>query len=128
MLNETSPTVIRKILKERLPKEKLPSAIKIANKIAHNNQKQVSATKQVLTTGDLRKLISENSQIDYNDESKSYAGKNLVIDGTFCTILFNTVQEGNFLHLHIMAILDIFWVGAGLNLSLLPQFLFAVTS
>ena len=100
VLNETSPTVIRKILKERFPKGKLPSAIQIANKIAHN-QKQVSATKQVLTTGDLRKLISENSQIDYNDESKSYAGKNLVIDGTFCTILFNTVQEGNFLHLHI---------------------------
>ena len=66
VLNEASPTVIRRNLKELFPEGKLPSAIQIANKIAHC-RKQVSATKQVLTTGDLRKLIAENSEIDCND-------------------------------------------------------------
>ena len=79
VLNEASPTVIRRNLKEHFPQGKLPSAIQIANKIAHC-RKQVSATKQVLTTGELRKLIAENSEIDYNDDNKSYVAFNEVID------------------------------------------------
>ena len=94
VLNEASPTVIRRNLKEHFPEGKLPSAIQIANKIAHC-RKQVSATKQVLTTGDLRKLISENSEIDYNDDNKSYVAFSEVIDdrgeeGVRFTVIFTT--------------------------------------
>ena len=49
----------------------------------------------MLTTGDLRKLISENSQIDYNDENKSYVAFSEVIDdrgeeGVRFTAIFTT--------------------------------------
>ena len=43
-------------------------------------RKQVRATKQVLTTGDLRKMIAENSEIDFDDENKSYVAFNEVVD------------------------------------------------
>ena len=94
VLNEASPTVIRRNLKEYFPEGKLPSAIQISNKIAHC-RKQVSATRQVLTTGDLRKLITENSEIDYNDENKSYVAFSEVIDdsgeeGVRFTVIFTT--------------------------------------
>ena len=79
VLNEATPTVIRRNLREHFPQGKLPSAIQIANKIAHC-RKQVRATKQVLSTGDLRKMIAENSQIDFDDENKSYVAFNEVID------------------------------------------------
>ena len=94
VLNEASPTVIRRNLKEHFPEGKMPSAIQIANKIAHC-RKQVSATKQVLSTGELRKLIAENSEIDYNDDNKSYVAYSEVIDdmgeeGVRFTVLFTT--------------------------------------
>ena len=66
VLNEATPTVIRRNLREVFPENKLPTAIQIANKIAHC-RKQVNATRQVLATGDLRRLIAENSEIDIPD-------------------------------------------------------------
>ena len=42
VLNEASPTVIRRNLKELFPEGKLPSAIQIANKIAHCQCNQAS--------------------------------------------------------------------------------------
>ena len=76
---ERGPTVIRRNLREHFPEGKLPSAIQIANKIVHC-RKQVRATKQVLTTEDLRKMIAENSEIDFDDENKSYVASNKVVD------------------------------------------------
>ena len=94
VLNEATPTVIRRNLRELFPEGNLPSAIQIANKIAHC-RKQVNATKQVLTTGDLRKLIAENSEIDFNDENKSNVAFNEVVDdegqeGVRFTVIFTT--------------------------------------
>ena len=94
VLNEATPTVIRRNLREVFPENKLPTAIQIANKIAHC-RKQVNAARQVLTTGELRKLIAENSEIDFNDENKSYVAFNEVVDdegenGVRFTVIFTT--------------------------------------
>ena len=94
VLNEATPTVIRRNLREVFPENKLPTSIQLANKIAHC-RKQVNATRQVLATGDLRRLIAENSEIDFNDENKSYVAFNDVVDdegesGVRFTVIFTT--------------------------------------
>ena len=94
VLNEATPTIIWRNLREVFPENKLPTAIQIANKIAHC-PKQVNATRQVLTTGDLRRLIAKNSEIDFNDENKSYVAFNEVVDdegenGIRFTVIFTT--------------------------------------
>ena len=81
VLNEATPTVIRRNLREVFPENKLPTAIQIANKIAHC-PKQVNATRQVLTTGDLRRLIAENSEIGHDYET-------LFLRGSLGDLLFH---------------------------------------
>ena len=46
-------------------------------------------------SGDLRRLIAENSEIDFNDENKSYVAFNEVVDdegenGVRFTVIFTT--------------------------------------
>ena len=48
-----------------------------------------------MATGDLRRLIAENSEIDFNDENKSYVAFNEVVDdegknGVRFTVIFTT--------------------------------------
>ena len=48
-----------------------------------------------MTTGDLRRLIAKNSEIDFNDENKSYVALNEVVDdegknGVRFTVIFTT--------------------------------------
>ena len=81
VLNEATPTVIRRNLREVFPENKLPTAIQIANKIAHC-RKQVNATRQVLATGDLRRLIAENSEIGHDYET-------LFLRGSLGDLLFH---------------------------------------
>ena len=79
VLNEAKPAVIRRNLKDYFPEGKLPTATQLANKIAYVRKELVEA-KQVLTTGELRKLIAEHSNRDEHDKHKMYVGFSEVVD------------------------------------------------
>ena len=78
VLNEASPTVIRRLLREEFPDGKMPSAIQLANKIAHC-RKVVTASRNILMTGELKDFISQRLQVP-ESQTEMYVASHEVID------------------------------------------------
>ena len=57
VMNEATPTVIRRNLRNVFPEGKLQTANQLSNKIGHC-RKLISASKSIFTTGDLKEFIS----------------------------------------------------------------------
>ena len=79
ILNEAKPAVIRRNLKEYFPEGKMPTAVQLSNKIS-NCKNNLNEVKQVVTTGELKKLIEEHKEPDDTDEHKMYIGFSEVVD------------------------------------------------
>ena len=78
VMNEASPTVIKRLLREEFAEGKMPSAGQIANKIAHC-KKIIMKSKNMLSTGEMRRYA--NSRVDIPlDKHEMYVAFHEIID------------------------------------------------
>ena len=94
VMNEASPTVIRRNLKEHFSEVMMPSAIQLSNKIAHCKT-IINQTKEILTTGDLKDIIKDKLDTPI-ENTKMFVTESEVIDdegeeNVRFTIIFTTL-------------------------------------
>ena len=92
-MNEATPTVIKRNLRLEFPEGTLPTAGQLSNKIAHC-KRLLSASKNILTTGELKEYISQKLEIPV-EKSEMYVTFHEVIgdkgeDNIRFTIVFTT--------------------------------------